>query len=80
MADEQRLDGPLLDGRTAGALADESEARLRRVSERGAVDERVVEDDVGFAQTRHCAEREQLGIARAGTDEGDKSARHRCSS
>src|SRR3954468_2985084 len=48
--DQQRVDAVLIDRRTPGALADEEPLRLRRELEQVLLDERVVEDEVRFAQ------------------------------
>src|SRR5437868_4041959 len=67
-ADHHPLDRLLLDGVPSGALADVRPACLRRVPESGAIDERVVEDQVGGAEPVDGAQREQVGIAGPGAD------------
>ena len=65
-ADHHPLDGLLRDGVPPGAFAHVAPARLRSVTQRRAVDQRVVEDHVGGAQPRDGAERKELRIAGAG--------------
>ena len=57
----------------AGALAHVGVDRVGRVAEGAAVHQRVVEHQVGRAQTVHRAQREQLRIAGTGADEGDEA-------
>ena len=51
------------------ALADEEPLRLRRELEQLILDERVVEDQIRFAQPFERAQREQLGITGPCTDQ-----------
>src|SRR5581483_5239361 len=56
---------------------DEVGAGPRQIEDRTG-GEIVIEHDIGLAQPRRALEREQLGVARSGGDEGDKAA-HRSS-
>ena len=53
-ADEEPLDGRLRNRLPPRALADVEEARVRGEPERGRVDQRVVEDEIGGAQPGGC--------------------------
>ena len=64
------------------ALADVDPARVRRELAQRRVGERIEEDDVGVLQPLRAAHRDEVGLARAGADEGDaagargRDARH----
>ena len=73
-ANHQRVDPLLRQRMAARALADEEPLRVPRVPQHPLVDERVVQHQIGRAQTRDRLARQQRGIAGPGADERDRAS------
>ena len=74
--DEQPVDVFLTDAAAAGALTDAEARRVRRQRQHLGRHERVVQHDVGLAQSPDRLHRQELGIARSRADERDKPRAH----
>ena len=77
--DEQLADVVLRHGVIAGHLADKNAFGRRRDEFKNPVaDEIVVDDDLGLLQQARAFERDQFGVAGAGSDKGNVAAARGC--